>query len=736
MSNIFSELKRRNVFRVAAAYVVIGWLLLQIADTLTPALHLPDWIVSAITLVLLLGFIPALLFSWAYELTPDGLKKDSEVDKSKSDTSQTAKKLDYITIAMIIFGVGFLLVERFMLEPTVTIPITESSLIEPPPANSEQASKTSAKPNIDSRSIAVLPFLNLSSEKDQEYFSDGLADTLLHQLAQLPDLRVAARTSSFKFKGRNEDIREIARQLGVATILEGSVQRQDNRVRITAQLIDGESGSHLWSKVFDDTLDDVFRVHDEISKSVAQALQVSLSGEVIDHSIIGGTSNIAAYEAYLKGVEANGRGTPEDSNIAIAQLELAIKLDPDYALAWVALSHAYITPASIGIATWESTLAPRLAAAERAVALAPNLPEAHLAYASVLDYDGRDPEKSKASIERAVELGPNNAAALESLANLRSNEGFIQDALLLVERAVLLNPLDQNLRMSLAFYKLEVGLVDEAKELGRKIVADAPNNLNLLTNYAWLLEDSGEKVQAARVYHQALQSNPKLLRALFQLEWIHTFAGDMEQADSYLRRAEAASPNRTLDDRSIRCLLTGELKCQLDFGHRYLQLQRDSNSSVADLWEGFLRVYQGDYPQTIALMEPFIEKQLALNVQYYYRYSLFELAVAYDRVGAKDKRDRLLNAMEEKMQKALKNGLATRLSLTTFMTLAAIRGDAKLASKYLATAIDNQVAPPFAHLTHRISYDKVRDTPEFQVQLERVQEQEAVLKKQLAAENL
>ena len=257
MIDFIAELKRRNVLRVGAAYLLASWLILQFVDVVFPMLGLDEALGRPILIVLAIGFPAVLIFAWAFEMTAQGLKQEKHVDRSESVTTRTGRRLDRAITIVLIFAVGLLLVDKFVLQN------------ESPP-------EVISAGNLDS--VAVLPFVNMSGAAENEYFSDGLTETLLHLLAQVPDLKVAARTSAFAFKGRDEDIRQIADALNVATVLEGSVQRSGNKVRITAQLIEAQTGFHLWSQTFDRDLDDIFLVQDEIATSVVGALQATLLG--------------------------------------------------------------------------------------------------------------------------------------------------------------------------------------------------------------------------------------------------------------------------------------------------------------------------------------------------------------------------------------------------------------------------------------------------------------------------
>jgi TolB-like protein len=257
---IFDELRRRNVFRVAAAYLVISWLLMQVADTLAPALHLPESVNSAVLFFLILGFPLALFFAWAFELTPEGLKREKDVEREHSITRLTGRKLDRFIIICLAAALGYFAYDRF---------------VSPAPGRGE-TSESSPHDIVASKaprqSIAVLPFVNMSGDPDNEYFSDGLSEEILNLLARIPDLKVIGRTSSFAFKGKNEDLRAIGEALDVVTVLEGSVRKSGDRVRITAQLIDVADGSHIWSDTYDRTMVDIFAIQDDVAGAIKEAL--------------------------------------------------------------------------------------------------------------------------------------------------------------------------------------------------------------------------------------------------------------------------------------------------------------------------------------------------------------------------------------------------------------------------------------------------------------------------------
>lgn len=358
MSNIFSELKRRNVFRVAAAYLVIGWLLAQVVGLAADSFDAPAWVMKMFITLLAIGFIPAVLFSWAYELTPEGLKKDSDVSRDESIANHTAKKLDYITIVAAV-GVLCLFVYQQM-NPTPSSVISEKSGIYVENIDSDSRlrgndengegiertnndnvasiSKVLTVKEVDS--IAVLPFVNMSSDKDQEYFADGISEEILNALVKATGLRVAGRTSSFSFKGKDKTIKEIGEALQVSNVLEGSVRKQGNKVRITAQLIKADDGFHLWSETYDGNLDNIFDLQENISRKVTDELKVILNLNTDERLANKMTDDIEAYDLFLRGRELVAKRINDNIPKGIALLNQAVKRDPEFAEAWAVLAEA------------------------------------------------------------------------------------------------------------------------------------------------------------------------------------------------------------------------------------------------------------------------------------------------------------------------------------------------------------------------------------------------------------
>jgi TolB-like protein len=333
--SFFAELKRRNVVRVGIAYVVVAWLILQFSDLVLENISAPDWVMQAIMLILAIGLPLALFFAWAFELTPEGLKTTKEIDRSQSVTHNTGRKLDRVIIGVLVIAVGYFLWER---QQTAELAPPASDAVAQTGAPNTSEPGDPAATESTRRSIAVLPFVNMSSDQEQEWFSDGLTEEVLNALARTPDLLVAARTSSFKFKDSVEDIPTIAKSLGVAHILEGSVRSGGDQLRVTAQLIRASDGFHLWSQTYDRNPEDVIAIQEEIAISIATALETAMDPQALERMVSSGTNSVAAYNAYLQGL-AYGASTLSTGDTytflgARDSFERAIELDPDFSLAY------------------------------------------------------------------------------------------------------------------------------------------------------------------------------------------------------------------------------------------------------------------------------------------------------------------------------------------------------------------------------------------------------------------
>ncbi len=529
--SFFKELKRRNVYRVGLAYVVFTWLALQVVDTLGPILGLPDWTPRLVFTILAIGFPAVILFSWAYELTPDGIKREKDVDRSKSITSHTGQRLDRITIGVLLITVGILLTDRFFISdaaPTQQVAQTDEA--------SEQASSAG-----DTPSIAVLPFANMSDDQSSAYFSDGLADTMLHMLAQVDEIRVAARTSSFQFRDKSMDVGKIGAQLGVSTVLEGSVQRAGDKVRVTAQLIDVKNGFHLWSGNYDRDLNDVFAIQDEIANEVVAALKVSLLGEVIGTMDRDQTDNLDAYTEYLLGIDAMSSSSSESIRKAVGHLRAAVEHDPNFSRGWATLSNAYLDMEAYGIMARPEAIQSAEEAAFRALELVPELSEGLAALGMIKLLQNQSGEAGEL-LKRAIERGPNNVVALTYYGQYLLAEARPAEAAIVFEKATRLDPLAEDAYLVLASQYLILNRIDEALVVINRFRAIDPDNPNASGSYSFALAargDYAEAIQAMQVAHEQDPFDPEIP---FTIATMFLAIDLPEEAKRWLDRAAEIDP--------------------------------------------------------------------------------------------------------------------------------------------------------------------------------------------------
>ena len=545
--SLFAELKRRNVIRVGLAYVVAGWLLAQVVELAVDAFEAPPWVLKLIVTMIVVGLVPVLIFSWVYELTPEGVKREVEVDRTESITPQTGQKLNVATIVLIVMALGVFAYDRFTSAPGVgPAPVGQ---VQPP-----------ATPVTDGPpSVAVLPFVNMSGNAENEYFSDGLTETLLHMLAQVDGLRVAARTSAFAFKGTNTDIREIAATLEVSSILEESVQRVGDRVRVTAQLIDARNGSHLWSQNFDRTLDDIFAIQDEIANSVAQALQVSLLGDTGSEKaapkvLSVDTQNTAAYDLYLRGLQQYNRNTYTALPDAERLFKEALLEDPDFDEARVALVRAYISMQATGL------LPPAEAASRGRAVLAPMVAsdpvpivaealDAHMGLlAASFDYDADQMRELQSTLLRALALAPNEIElydlAAKSIAYaLGAEDREREQALGIVQRGLAIDPLSGGLLFTKAQLLRRIERYDEALAVFARIREVAPEDPSGYSGPVTVYEERGQFADVVRGYAEAMQHDRQDHELPAGAAQALLVMGLVPEAQPWIRRAQLLNPD-------------------------------------------------------------------------------------------------------------------------------------------------------------------------------------------------
>lgn len=548
---LYAELKRRNVLRVAAAYAVVAWLLIQVAETVFPLFGYDDTPARIVVVVLTIGFAPSVILAWVFELTPEGIRRERDLD---SGEARSTTGLDRTIIVALVLALGYFAVDKFVLSERRVAAVAESAR--------QEGRSEALKASYGDKSVAVLPFVNLSGDPEQEYFSDGISEEVMGLLARVPGLRVISRSSAFSFKGRDARAAEVAGELDVAHVLEGSVRRAGERVRIAVRLIEARSDTQIWSSTYDRTLDDIFAIQNEIAEAVVAELEVLL----LRPAPLAEVTDSEAYALYLQSRQLGRRLTPEDLETSNALLEQALAIDEDYASAWDALAVNYIRQANFSLIPQDEGFGLARAAAERALAIAPDHAGAHATLGWIaMVYDG-DLAASAGHFERALALDPNNFLIIGNAAALVRTLGRLEHAIELLIAALARDPLDPVAHANLASVYLAAGRWEEAIAAYRSALRLSPGYISahggvgaallMQGNAAAALEefereggDETYRLKGRAMALHALGRQAEFRAALDELvthagqEWppavaqVHAFAGDANAAFQWLDRA-------------------------------------------------------------------------------------------------------------------------------------------------------------------------------------------------------
>ena len=526
-AGLFSELKRRNVLRMAGVYLAGAWLIVQVSGTVLPMYDAPVWLPRSIVTLLAVGLIPTLIFAWVFELTPEGLKRDAEVKPEESIAPQTARRMDRLIIVLLILALVYFGFDKFVLAPRREAALQQQKSQEVAEARKQGGAEALVQSYGD-KSIAVLPFVNMSSDKDQESFADGISEELLNLLAKIPQLRVVARTSSFSFKGKDADVTTIAKALTVAHVLEGSIRKAGNRIRVTAQLIRTADSSNLWSETYDRDLDDIFKVQDEISAAVVAQLKLKL----LEAAPKARTTDPKAYALFLQGRQLSRLGTNEGWQQSTALYQQALAIDPNYAAAWAGCAWNYLWQVDQGLLA--SDEGNRLArdAASKALALDPGiaLAESDLGWIA-LTYDF-DPAGAVRHYERGLALEPANLDVMGDAGQVAAYIGHMEPAIALCEYAVAQDPVNPLAHHNLGHLYLRAGRLDEAIATYRTTLMLSPASVGVRGRIGLALYLKGDN-QAALA---AMQQEPSEAARLVGLAIVYHALGQQAKSDEQLQQ--------------------------------------------------------------------------------------------------------------------------------------------------------------------------------------------------------
>ena len=698
--SLFTELKRRNVFRVAAASIIVGWLLLQVSDTLVPALHLPEIFNSAVAFILIIGFPIAVILAWAYEITPEGVKKEIDVDRSQSITDRTGRKLDFTIIAVlavaIVYLAGKLWFDEDPVQP-VSTPVT-------------------------SRSIAVLPFENRSAdEEDAGFFAAGVHDELLTLLSKISDLKVISRTSVERLDPKLS-IPEIGKLLGVATILEGQVQRAGNRLRINMQLIEAGKEDHLWANSYDRelTAENVFDVQSDIARTIADALNAELSSS--DEALLTDvpTHNTEALNRYMLGRGLQARASFESFRQAERYFREAVELDPNYVRAWIAIARISSLMLQTGLIGTDEYIATSAPVIERALELDDRLPEAYAQKANLHWHSG-ELEAAEAAFRRALDLRPGYSATLAAYGIYLRFTGRPEEAIPVLEKALRDDPLSTEILFNLGKAEMYAGRPDKNVQYGERIRQIEPTSVygytSALQAYLWL----GRYDLMWPWYVNSFPLNPEDFEMWAHLGWYSHLLGSPEWGDRYLNQALKLGPN---EPAVLKCQAYALVQ-QERFSEALTVAQHALGASMDDRWfsnQVFLRLVRDDAFQTgdldtarqwyLNVYPELFEDRPSITIDNIY--AAADLALLLQQSGEAERADALIQeglAWYGQTQPATMHGY---LNTIVDVSLLALSGDDELAMETLNAAVEQGWKYDWRwHLANK-NLDSIRGEPRFE----------------------
>ena len=539
--SIYNELKRRNVFRVTVAYIVMAWLVMQVADVILNNIAAPDWVFHVLLLFIAIGLPFAVFFAWAFEVTPEGIKREEEVDRSQSITPQTGKKLNLLVTTVLALALVYFIYDKFVNHGPDIIPTPVAQTAE---TGVDASSTADPETTINRLSIAVLPFDNRSALEEDEFFVDGIHDDLLSTIAKIGSLKVISRTSVMEYRDTNKKIPVIAKELGVANILEGGIQRSGNQVRINVQLIDAVTDEHLWTEIFDRelTAENLFAIQSEISQNIANALKTVLSLEEKTRINTMPTDNLQAYDSYLRGRQLMAARKVDKLQQAVEEFGKAVAIDPEFALAWVNLADANYLLAEYQAKSLEAAMPVMESAISRAMSINNELGEAYVSLAQIHEYYQREDE-AEAAYLKAIELSPNYATAYHWYSSFVLGSSMLRsaEATKLMERAFELDPRSSIISVNLARQYRVQGLLSLAERQYLDLIALDPEFVNTYTALAGLyFRDLGKYDKALALLRKASQLDPGNPSNLFSQLYVYQQLGDITAMEG-IRNAIAAA---------------------------------------------------------------------------------------------------------------------------------------------------------------------------------------------------
>jgi len=717
-SQFFSQLRQRQVFKVATIYVVSAWPLIQVADILVAAMGLPDTVVPMLFKVFVIGFPISLIFAWLINFTSKGLVRADQDKTGPEDSFYKVNARAFATVGgSLVLALLITLGSQLLIDtPTTNSSTVAKSPIPEPPQAMEFLQKD------DKESIAVLPFEVLSNDPEDEYFADGMVEELLNLLAKIPELRVAARTSSFSYKGvKDKTIVDIGKELGVDTILEGSIRKNDvsNHIRVTAQLIEVSTGAHLWSETYDREYRDIFQIQDEIASSVAGKMERTLLGETPKVEFVAGTHNVDAMVEYGKGQKQLTHRTAPAIEQALQHFQNAVAKDEKYARAYVGISDANILLALYGSVPKQAAFDAAQDALDIAFGLNDKLAAAHASQGLLSDGLNRNGE-AEASFKKAIELNPNYAMTYMWYGSLMQNRGQLEQAHVLYKTAFELDPKSAVAAFNVAWGHFQLGAEEEAMEWFSKIVANDPYYPGAYLLVGNILNNRGRLDEAVDMYHRALNVDPYNKNALGGL-----LAASMDMADdqAFSHWFNYLEQNPSIFSKNDVQLIRARYMATIDEPEKSINILKElefgsGEEGIGTYIAAEIAFYTEDYPAAVAAYEKLRDFDPDNPAAFYYLsngQATLHLAYAYQKNKQRNKASELILNYDRYLQNNKDKKANNPQYYYNMALLHALRADEDAAFNYLQGAIDSgwvqiwqaKFEPILAKMSRQQRYDQM-----------------------------
>jgi TolB-like protein len=721
--SLFNELKRRNVFKVGVAYVVVAWLIIQVVDVVINNIGAPDWVFRVILLLLGIGLPVILLFAWAFEMTPEGLKREKQVDPSESITNQTGRKLDFMIIGVLLLGLGYFAIDKFVLSAGRTTVPAETVVTEEITEATTEVGK----------SIAVLPLANRSAREDDQYFADGMHDDLLTQLAKIASLKVISRTSVMRYRDTEMSIPEIAQQLGVTSILEGGVQRSGDHIRVNMQLIDAETDEHLWAETYDRqmTAENLFAIQSSITRQITDALKASLSPEEAARIDERPTENLEAFQEYMKGQQLLSLRVVSALQEGKIHFERALELDPGFAAAKVGLANAYHLLYEYAGWPEAESLEPAMVLLEEALELSPDLGEAFMVRGEIHRHHD-ELDAAALDFERAMELIPGNAALYHWFSFVRTAQGREDESYALLQRAHELDPLSRVIHVNYAAHPFFAGDDEQALVELERVRTLHPDYPAVYSFLAWVYWSQGNAVETLRASLKVFELDPENTRGrTLCYNYLNLAAG--ESALNCVTKSEVLRP---MEKAFARILL------ELEKGNRdTAKAILDATAEFED--EGQYRHYAALYVGDLEQARPGFEKEypewfsgpVPEKLNDYQVNDTVDAALLLQRTGEEERGKSLLNAALKNISQKQRNHGARAFGFLD-VSIYALLGQREKALLALEECADLEYLSGWAGLKFLPHYDSIRDDPRFSAALERLSAAAEIARQRAVSEGL